>query len=200
MPLPNKRKDASPLRTARLQRQWSQRELAERVEADVSTVKRWERQATVPGPYFRLKLTALFGTSADALGLGETPSQPAPPLASEASSQEHPLPVSPATSPLWTVPYLRNPHFTGRDELFGLLDEHLAAANQNESTTTRRVALTQAQAMTGLGGIGKTQIAVEYAYRTHEQGVYTHTLWIYAASEEAIVTSFTALAALLPAF
>jgi hypothetical protein len=62
------------------------------------------------------------------------------------------------------------------------------------------VALTQAQAMTGLGGIGKTQIAVEYAYRTHEQGVYTHTLWINAGSEEAILTSFTALAALLPAF
>jgi len=200
MPLPNKRKDASPLRTARLQRQWSQRELAERVGATVATVKRWERQATVPGPYFRVKLTALFGTSAEALGLGETPAQPAPPVASEASSEEHPLPVSPATSPLWTVPYRRNPYFTGRDELFDLLDSHLAAAKQDQSSTTRRVALTQPQAMTGLGGIGKTQIAVEYAYRCREQGVYTHTLWIHAASEEAMVTSFTALAALLPAF
>jgi transcriptional regulator with XRE-family HTH domain len=109
MPLPNKRRDAFPLRAARLQRQWSQRELAERVGATVATVKRWERQATVPGPYFRLKLTALFGTSEEALGLREVSSLPAPLLASEATSEEHSRSVSPATSSLWTVPYLRNP-------------------------------------------------------------------------------------------
>src|SRR5205807_9792410 len=62
-----------------------------------------------------------------------------------------------------------------------------------------QAALTQAQAIKGLGGVGKTQIAVEYAYRAHEQGRYTHTLWINAGSLEAILTSFVALIAFLPA-
>ena len=71
---------------------------------------------------------------------------------------------------------------------------------QEELTTTRRAALTQPQALKGLGGIGKTQIAVEYAYRAREQGQYTHTLWINAASKEAMMTSFTALTEVLPEF
>jgi transcriptional regulator with XRE-family HTH domain len=198
---PNKRRDTSPLRTARLQRHWSQRELAERVDATVSTVKRWERQATVPGPYFRLKLTALFGKSEEELGLREAPVLPAPPSAREVTDEEPILPPVPtATSALWTIPYLRNPYFTGRDDLLDLLYERLATANQDETHRTRRVALTQRQALIGLGGIGKTQIAVEYAYRMREQGVYTHTLWINAASQEALMASFTALADLLPEF
>ena len=66
--------------------------------------------------------------------------------------------------------------------------------------TTHRAALTQPQAIKGLGGIGKTQIAVEYAYRAREQGQYTHTFWIDAASKEAMMTSFITLAELLPEF
>ena len=61
-------------------------------------------------------------------------------------------------------------------------------------------ALTQPQAISGLGGIGKTQIAVEYAYRARSQDHYTHTIWINAGSSETIMTSFVALADLLPTF
>ena len=103
-------------------------------------------------------------------------------------------------SSVWNVPYLRNLHFTGREELLDLLDQHLSAGTHDDSTTTRRAALTQPQAIKGLGGIGKTQIAVEYAYRVREQFRYTHILWINAASEEALITSFVTLAGLLPAF
>lgn len=59
-------------------------------------------------------------------------------------------------------------------------------------------ALTQIQAVKGLGGIGKTQIAIEYAYRALAQKRYHHTIWITAASEEAILASFAALADQLP--
>nr|MDQ2716730.1 tetratricopeptide repeat protein [Chloroflexota bacterium] len=106
------------------------------------------------------------------------------------------LPPSSTLSGVWNVPYRRNPHFTGRDELLNRLEQQLSSKVQEHRTTT----LTQPQAMKGLGGIGKTQIAVEYAYRSRERGLYTHTLWVNAASEEALVTSFVALAELLPAF
>lgn len=65
---------------------------------------------------------------------------------------------------------------------------------------TRRAVLSQPQAIKGLGGIGKTQIAVEYAYRAWEQGRYTQTFWINAASQEAIIASFQMLATQLPNF
>jgi tetratricopeptide (TPR) repeat protein/transcriptional regulator with XRE-family HTH domain len=101
---------------------------------------------------------------------------------------------------LWTVPSARNPHFTGRDDLLSELTARLSPPAPGQPTTIRQAALTQAQVIKGLGGIGKTQTAVEYAYRSREQGRYTHTLWITASSEEAILMSFAALAELLPTF
>ncbi len=50
---------------------------------------------------------------------------------------------------IWRVPYRRNPFFTGREQLL----THL----HNKLTNTATVALTQAHAISGLGGIGKTQ-------------------------------------------
>jgi hypothetical protein len=101
---------------------------------------------------------------------------------------------------IWNVPYLRNPHFTGRDELLDRLAQQLSPETQDHLTTARRAALTQPQAIKGLGGIGKTQIAVEYAYRSRDLNRYTHTFWVNAASEEALLTGFIELAELLPTF
>jgi len=100
---------------------------------------------------------------------------------------------------VWNVPHARNPHFTGRDELLDRLHQQLAPASQDDAMTMRRAALTQPQAIKGLGGIGK-KIAVEYAYRSRDQGRYIHTFWINAASEETLISSFVALAKLLPSF
>lgn len=105
-----------------------------------------------------------------------------------------------ARSGLWNVPYRRNPHFTGRENLLKRLEQQLSRQPSDEGTVMRLTALTRPQAITGLGGIGKTQIAVEYAYRCREQGHYIHTFWLNADNEEALIASFTALAALLPSF
>src|SRR3981081_4684804 len=64
---------------------------------------------------------------------------------------------SSTASGAWNVPYRRNPFFTGREKLLHHLHENL--------TTSKEAILTQPQAISGLGGIGKTQIAMEYAYR-----------------------------------
>jgi len=49
--------------------------------------------------------------------------------------------------------------------------------------------------MSGLGGIGKTQTAVEYAYRYHEE--YQAVLWARAESHETLTSSLVEIAALL---
>lgn len=53
---------------------------------------------------------------------------------------------------IWNVPYPRNPFFTGREAILSQLSEALAPD---------RTPLTQMAAISGLGGIGKTQTAVE---------------------------------------
>jgi hypothetical protein len=102
------------------------------------------------------------------------------------------LPINPvpsqqeSTQPAqaWNVPYLRNPFFTGREELLKQLHDNL--------TQIKTAALTQAQAIHGLGGIGKTQTAIEYAYRYRDE--YRFVLWLNAATRDELITSFVALA------
>lgn len=190
---------------ARKRRQWSQQAVADRLGTTQHNVSRWERGQTRPGAYFRAKLCALFGMSAQELGLlghakGEAP---APPLSSAAPSTSPPphvpglAPGGP--TPLCLMPHPRNPFFTGRDDLLEQVEQLLPPSAPGESTNTHCTALTQRLAITGVAGIGKTQIAVEYAYRAREQGRYRHTLWINATSEEAILTSLVLLAEELPA-
>ena len=78
-------------------------------------------------------------------------------------------PAFPAPLPsIWTIPYPRNPVFTGRLAFLTRLTNALKAGQLG--------ALSQPQAISGLGGIGKTQIAIEYAYQ-HRQD-YQAVLWV----------------------
>ena len=88
---------------------------------------------------------------------------------------------------VWNIPYPRNPFFTGRTDLLTQLAATLHAGQPT--------ALSQPQAISGLGGIGKTQIAIEYAYQ-HEQD-YHAVLWAQADTRENLTSSFLALAIVL---
>jgi len=50
-------------------------------------------------------------------------------------------------------------------------------------------------ALSGLGGIGKTQTAVQYAHRHFDE--YVYTFWTTAHSREAIASGYVKIAALL---
>ena len=73
--------------------------------------------------------------------------------------------------PLFTVPYPRHTCFKGRDDDLDNLRDLLVNG--------KKTALTQV--IRGLGGIGKTQTAVEYAYRHKDD--YKAILWVKAETE-----------------
>ncbi|HJT57569.1 MAG TPA: FxSxx-COOH system tetratricopeptide repeat protein, partial [Ktedonobacteraceae bacterium] len=89
--------------------------------------------------------------------------------------------------PIWNIPYRRNPFFTGCEETL----THLRQALQTEHVA----ALSQPQGISGLGGIGKTHIALEFAYRYQHD--YQALLWVRADSASALTSEYVALAHLL---
>ncbi len=170
------------LRDARNEHGWSQTQLAEAIGTNFVTISRWENGTTFPSSYFREKLCKVFGKTLAELGLIP------PPQSSTITPAELALLPLPSQSPrLASIPTMRNPFFTGRADLLALLHKRLS--------TARTAALTQPQALYGLGGIGKTQTATEYAYRYGDE--YTHVCWIYAANRESLVADCVTLATLL---
>ena len=79
----------------------------------------------------------------------------------------------------------RNPWFVGRENEIADLHERLPRTGQT----------TIGQGLIGLGGIGKTQTAIEYAHRYHEE--YDAVLWVNAASELDIKAGYEKIAKLL---
>ena len=185
-------KFSKQLKSERDARSWSQGQVAEHIGTTAHNVSRWERNVTYPSPYFRQKLCELFGKSPEELGFVQDNMRrndnniPAhtPPTLSEYPST--PLPPQ-EQSHAWNIPHRRNPFFTGREDIL----THLHTALH----TGRAVALTQTQAISGLGGIGKTQTATEYAYRYRED--YRVVLWARAETRAVLVSDFVEIAELL---
>ncbi len=83
----------------------------------------------------------------------------------------------------WRVPIARNRNFTGREDILTALYDSLHEDN--------RATLTQ-DAIHGLGGIGKTQIAAEYAHRY--AGDYDCVWWVAAEDAAGRQTGYVTLA------
>jgi tetratricopeptide (TPR) repeat protein len=108
-------------------------------------------------------------------------SQPSfPSITPHTSTQQQRYPG--ALPPIWNVPYRRNPHFTRRDELLDELDQALKSG--------KAMALTRA--ITGLGGVGKTQLVVEYAFR--HLADYEIVWWVRAEEPATLANDYVALA------
>ncbi|MFE2630520.1 FxSxx-COOH system tetratricopeptide repeat protein, partial [Streptomyces sp. NPDC059374] len=101
----------------------------------------------------------------------------------DAGSGRPRLPGSAGVPGVWNVPR-RNPHFTGREATMAQVREGLLGGRQ-----------AVVQALHGLGGIGKTQLALEYAHRFASQ--YDIVWWIDAEQADQVPIHYIELAARL---
>lgn len=155
------------LKCFRKRKKWSQRVLANKLGVHYNTIWSWERGDYLPDT--RGMVLELAGCLA---------------LDEEEITQllEASLTALPA---YWLVPHLRNPYFTGRAEML----HHLHALfKQNRAQLS-------SYALSGLGGIGKTQTALEYVYRHHHD--YSAVFWITAETAETLFESFAGILSLL---
>ena len=168
------------LRRERERRCWTQQELADRVGTTTVNISRWERGINRPFPILRRKLCDVFEKDTEQLGLvyGDTAEHYGTKTPRDANSDLL-LPSLDSSASLWYLPQRRNRFFTGREEALLRI----------------RAALSQPQAISGLGGIGKTQIAVEYAYRYRDS--YKIVVWLRADTAELLTSDFLLLANVL---
>jgi len=87
-----------------------------------------------------------------------------------------------SASTIWNLPYPRNVNFTGRSRLLSDLRQTMV-----EKTAAHRV-----QVISGLGGVGKTQFAAEYAYQHRFE--YAIIWWISADDPATLALTYAKLA------
>lgn len=165
--------DVSPfgalLMDLRRQRRVSQQDLARKLDVHRNTIGKWERGLCLP------ESKTLVLEIARQLHLNTQDTR----CLLEASLT--------TLSPYWHLPYQRNPFFTGRDDLLHRLHD---ALHQKQTAV-----LSQAYALSGLGGIGKTQAALEYAYRYASD--YAAIFWISATTQDTLLTGLVTIAEIL---
>lgn len=82
--------------------------------------------------------------------------------------------------PSSTVPFRRDPDFIDRDIL--------AEVDEKCSQPASRAALV------GLGGVGKSQLAIEYSYRVRQKSPQTWVFWIYASNRTCFEEGYRTIA------
>jgi hypothetical protein len=91
---------------------------------------------------------------------------------------------SPRRGNRFCVPYERNPRFIGREAILKQLHAQL------RETTPKRY--DHRIALHGLGGVGKTQTALEYVHRYRHQ--YADIFWLHASERSSITAGYAAVA------
>lgn len=111
------------------------------------------------------------GILADLLALlQERPRPPSAPVLSDDSK--------------FIVPYIQNVNFTGRVDLLNEIRAKLCEVQENRWN--------HSLALAGLGGVGKTQLAIAYTYKFRSD--YEYTYWISAADEPSLIADLGAIA------
>ncbi|KAF1964038.1 putative kinesin, partial [Bimuria novae-zelandiae CBS 107.79] len=79
------------------------------------------------------------------------------------------------------IPFARDADFVERGTTLDQLQQRCAAPDARA-------------ALVGLGGVGKSQLAIEHAYRTHEQSPETWVFWVHASNAARFEQSYRDIA------
>lgn len=156
------------LRTFRKRKGMTQQTVAMHLGVHRNTIGFWERGNVLPDT------KAIVLELADVLGLSDMETR----QLLEASMTSLP--------PYQYLPFPRTPFFLERGNVLSTLHHNIMASAETS------LAL---YALQGLGGVGKTQIALEYAYRHSFD--YSALLWVEAETPEKILASFRQIAGVL---
>lgn len=137
------------LRQARNVKGWTQQEVAEKIGVLPNNYSRWERGEAFPSSYSRKKLSKLFGKSEQELGLVRKPTSIQPPLA--------PPHATPLNKTLQGIPLI------GREQA---IKEIYAKLQEGTRFLT----------LTGVPGVGKTELARQVAKLAQTQVYFSHVL------------------------
>ncbi|KAL7272911.1 hypothetical protein RUND412_004263 [Rhizina undulata] len=75
------------------------------------------------------------------------------------------------------LPFLRNENFCGRDSILEQLDKILHPTDTSGKISGRKTAI-----LYGIGGVGKSQIALAYAHHDRFSQSYTSVFWFDAGN------------------
>ncbi|KAK3332561.1 hypothetical protein B0T19DRAFT_415984 [Cercophora scortea] len=89
------------------------------------------------------------------------------------------------------VPYPGNPDFVGRTDILDRLKDHLGHLQSETATKIKRQSRV---AVYGLGGVGKTQIALEYIHWLKESSSDVSIFWVHASTTERFRESYASIA------
>ncbi len=148
---------------------WTQVSMAEELGISRRTYVGWENGENIPSPEYLKQIVTLFKLNKE---------------------DEDALYCAAAQMPprVHNIPFLQNPFFTGREAPLKRLKQFL-----EENGT---VAVTQPVSISGLGGIGKTQLALEYAHKSYPD-MYRAVFWVDAAEESTLQAGYDYLAHML---
>jgi hypothetical protein len=85
--------------------------------------------------------------------------------------------------PFFNIPFSRNGLFTGQEEILEIIHKKLVLEARSD--------LTSSYVLYGLGGVGKTQIAIEYSYR--HRADFDIIYWLRADNYETLLMSYLRL-------
>ncbi|RKK37736.1 hypothetical protein BFJ66_g12824 [Fusarium oxysporum f. sp. cepae] len=85
--------------------------------------------------------------------------------------------------PCYYIPFTKNPRFTGRTTILSALEDKFFGPDQS-----------QKMALVGLGGVGKTQIALRFAYQIKENRPDFSIFWVPVLSSETAERAYVEIA------